>query len=137
VDALGVDAGDALARVSLAVWGMMLIFWVGAPVGGYFLYRYLRLKIPGADALAVMAGAFCFGLVVFAGTLLALLRLAPGIESGVAVGISLLAALVTTGLTALLVWLFVKRGAHRLEDHRFRVWGEEQRHRKTHRHKRR
>lgn len=139
MEALGIDSGDALAQVSLAVWGVMILFWVAAPIGGYFLYRYLPFKVPLAETLALAAGAFCWFIISFAVTLLVLLRVAPEISGLNAVALSLLAALVSTGMTALIVLIVSRRGARRAsaEDHAFRVWDEDQRQRKTHHHKRR
>ncbi len=137
MDSLGLDAGAMLAQASLAVWGTMILFWIVAPVGGFLMYRYLIRKFPMADTFALLAGAFCLFVISFACTLLALLRFMPGMNSGLVVLISLLAGLLVTALTAVLVWAFSKRGSKNVEDHSFRVWEEDQRQRKSMKHKKR
>ncbi len=137
-DALGIDAGGLLAQVSLIVWLTLVLFAIVSPVGGYLLYRYVRLRLPMADTFALLAAAFCVFLISFAVLLLALLQSDPPMQAGAALGLSALFGLLVTLATALLVRVMVRRGQTKLEDHRFSVWDEDQRKRgNTYHHKRR
>ena len=137
MDPLGLNAGEMLAEASLAVWLAMMLFWIVAPVGGFLMYRYLIRKFPMADTLALLAGAFCLAFISFACTLLALLRFLPGVDAWTAILISLLAGVLVTLITAGLVWGFSRRGVKTADDQSFRVWDEDQRQRKSARHKKR
>ena len=134
-EALGIDSGSALLQVSAAIYGTLILFWVVSPIGGYYLYKYLRLKIPTADLLALLAGVFCAFLISTAVVFLLIQRLDPALDGLLALSVGMLVGMVVTALLALGVVLVVRRGARRLPDaESFSVWGEDQhKRRKTYR----
>lgn len=130
-EALGLDLNAMAAQAALVVVATLVIFFIISPIGGYFLFRFLRRVTPMPDAFALLGAALIGFLVTFAALLLGLLRLFPPDETnlGPLLLISAAGALLVMGATAFGVRALVRRGAARLEDHTFRVWDEDQRRR--------
>ncbi|MBZ0295250.1 MAG: hypothetical protein K8L99_21985 [Anaerolineae bacterium] len=134
-ETLGIDAGGTLIDISVIVYITLILFFVVSPIGGYYLYKFMRFKLPMADTLALLAGAFCAFLISFAAAFLSLRRFAPQFDETNALFLSLGFGLIVTLVTALAIRSIAKRSSARVqEDHAFRVWDEDQRKRpKTYR----
>ncbi len=128
-EALGLDFQAIAGQVALVVAATLVIFFVISPIGGYFLFRLLRRVTPMPDTFALWGAALVGFLAAFTALLLGLLRLIPADEGnlGALLLVSAAGALLVTIVTAFGVRALARRSAAGLEDHTFRVWGEDQR----------
>ncbi len=128
-EALGIDFQALAEQVALVVAATLVIFFLISPIGGYFLFKLLRRATPMPDVFALWGAALIGFLAAFTVLLLGLLRLVPPNEGNLAalLLISGLGALLVTLVTAFGIRALARRSAARLEDHAFRVWGEDQR----------
>ncbi|MBZ0286107.1 MAG: hypothetical protein K8I30_00725 [Anaerolineae bacterium] len=123
-------AAEAAMGVSAAVWMVLILFWILSPIAGFFLFKLTRGRLPGTDATALGAVAFCGFLVVFAVTFLALLQFTT-LDDLTAFFAGAAAALVVTLICTLAVWRLLAgskaRAQASVEEHAFRVWDEDRR----------
>lgn len=129
MEAIGVNEAELRDQVILALCGVLIAFFIISPIGGYYLHRAARRLLPEQDLFALLAMAFVMFMVSFAVFLGVLLRLASGLDTLLLVELSLLGALIVTGVTALSVKMYLRRSAAHLstEDQGFSVWGEDRR----------
>lgn len=131
MDVIGLDAGEVSQQVVLALLGTVIIFFVLSPIGGYFLHKFIKSKTPDTDTFVLIAGAFILFIVTSGLTLALILQLTEQTESTfiVALLISVLVGIVTTGISAFLVVRFIERGKEKIdpEEQAFSVWEEDKR----------
>jgi hypothetical protein len=131
VDVIGLDAGEISQQVVLALLGTVIIFFVISPIGGYFLHKFIKSKTPDTDTFALMAGAFIVFIVTSGLTLALILQFTEQTEATflVALVISGLFGIATTGISAFLVVRLIERGKKKIdpEEQSFSVWAEDKR----------
>ena len=126
MEVLGLDPAEMSSAAINALIGTTIIFFVISPIGGFFLFRLLRDRLPPNEVLLLL-GAGVELLVMFALTLL-LLDQVLDLEPVPMLVISLVAALGFTAATAAMLTFILRRDrAHSHEDHSFSVWDEDRR----------
>ena len=127
MEVLGLDPAEMSSAAINALIGTTIIFFVISPIGGFFLFRLLRDRLPPNEVLLVLLGAGVELLETFALTLL-LLDQVLDLEPVPMLVISLVAALGFTAATAAMLTFILRRDrAHSHEDHSFSVWDEDRR----------
>jgi MFS family permease len=131
MEALGLDSRAAFFQIALAVMAVLVIFFILSPIGGYFLHKFLRKKIPHQDTFALMAGAFVVFIVTSGLTLASILNLTEQTEATFfgALAVSVLVGVAATALSVLFVVRLIERGKQKinLEEQIFSVWEEDKR----------
>jgi uncharacterized SAM-binding protein YcdF (DUF218 family) len=131
MDAIGLDSTSMAQQVAIAALGVLFIFFIVSPIGGYFLHKFIKNHTPDTDAFALIAGAFIEFIVVTGLTLAIILQFVEQTEAAfiVALIISTLVGLVTTAVSALLIVRFIERGKKKinLDQLNFSVWEEDKR----------
>ncbi len=129
MEVIGLDSNDMQQQVWFAFCGVCVIFFILSPLAGRVVHRFSRRLLPEQDIFALLATAFVVFALSFAVMFGLLRQFVTGLEMLPALGISLIVALLVTGVTAAFVQYTIRRGAARIDPHasEFGVWGEDAR----------